>query len=65
MDPELRSLLTELDAWGRANDERAQDRADKMLNLDPATAHLLSILVRAGRYTRLLEIGTSNGYSTI
>ena len=65
MDPHLRSLLAELEAWGRANDEREQDRAHKMLNLDPETAHLVSLLIRAGRRTRLLEIGTSNGYSTI
>jgi predicted O-methyltransferase YrrM len=65
MDPPLCSLLAELEAWGRANDEREQDRARKMLNLHPDTAHLLSLLVRAGRRTRLLEIGTSNGYSTI
>ena len=36
-----------------------------MLNLEPDTAQLLSIFVRSGRRTRLLEIGTSNGYSTI
>jgi predicted O-methyltransferase YrrM len=65
MDPHLRSLLAELETWGRANDDREQDRANKMLNLDPETAHLLSLLVRAGRRTQVLEIGTSNGYSTI
>ncbi|GAC1656156.1 MAG: class I SAM-dependent methyltransferase [Ktedonobacteraceae bacterium] len=36
-----------------------------MLNLEPETARLLSILVRNGRRKQLLEIGTSNGYSTI
>jgi predicted O-methyltransferase YrrM len=65
MDVELQRLLAELEAWGRANDERAQERGQKMLNLEPATARLVSILVRSARRTRLLEIGTSNGYSTL
>ena len=36
-----------------------------MLNLEPASAQLLSILVRASGVTRAVEIGTSNAYSTI
>ena len=65
MDPGLRGLLGELEEWGRANDAEARDRAGKMLNLEPETAGLISILARGGRRTRLLEIGTSNGYGTI
>lgn len=65
MDADLRSLLNELYEEGRRIDEHEQDRSKKMLNLEPPTAQLLSILVRGGRRTRLLEIGTSNGYSTI
>ncbi len=65
MDASLRHLLSELEEAGRRNDEQEQDRSRKMLNLEPETAHLLSVLVRSSRRTRLLEIGTSNGYSTI
>jgi predicted O-methyltransferase YrrM len=65
MQPELRALLSELEAWGQQNDAANEDRAHRMLNLEPDTAHMLSILVRSGQRTRLLEIGTSNGYSTI
>lgn len=36
-----------------------------MLNLEPETAQLLSILARNSGAKRVLEIGTSNGYSTI
>ncbi len=36
-----------------------------MLNLEPETAGLTSLLIRSGRRTRLLEIGASNGYSAI
>ncbi|PYM55463.1 MAG: methyltransferase [Candidatus Rokuibacteriota bacterium] len=36
-----------------------------MLNITPDTGRLLWILVHAIRATRLVEVGTSNGYSTI
>jgi predicted O-methyltransferase YrrM len=65
MGPDLRSLLTELEAWGRRHDAGERDHSKRMLNLAPDTARLLGILVRSGHRTRLLEIGTSNGYSTI
>ena len=65
MEPELRALLSELHAWGQSYDERQPDCTKRMLNLDPDTALLMSILVRSSRRSRLLEIGTSNGYSTI
>src|SRR6266702_3989524 len=65
METHLLQLLTELEQAGRQHDAQEPDHARKMLNLEPASAHLLSILVRSSRRTRLLEIGTSNGYSTI
>ena len=65
MNSRLRALLQELEEVGRQNDAQEQDRHNKMLNLEPETAQLLSILVRSGRRQHLLEIGTSNGYSTI
>jgi predicted O-methyltransferase YrrM len=65
MDQRLVELLEELAESGRANDARATERAGMMLNLEPASAQLLSILVRASGVTRALEFGTSNAYSTI
>jgi predicted O-methyltransferase YrrM len=65
VDSQLRTLLTELEEWGRRNDEQEQERGKKMLNLEPETARLISILIRSSRRKRLLEVGTSNGYSTI
>lgn len=65
MDTSLRALLAELEEAGRLNDEREQERSKKMLNLEPETAKCISMLLRSSRRTRLLEIGTSNGYSTI
>jgi predicted O-methyltransferase YrrM len=65
MKQQLIDLLAKIERDGRENDERETDRARKMLNLEPETARLLSILARSARAKRVLEIGTSNGYSTI
>jgi predicted O-methyltransferase YrrM len=65
MEPRIRDLLRELERTGAANDAVESDRARKMLNLESETAGLLAILARASAATRVLEIGTSNGYSTI
>src|SRR5579864_8824679 len=65
MDQRLRELLRELQERGIENDARATERSRMMLNLEPASAQLVSILVRASGVTRALEVGTSNAYSTI
>ena len=65
MIAELEPLLRELEQFGREHDAREAVHARKMLNLDRETAELVYFLLRFGRRTSLLEIGTSNGYSTI
>jgi predicted O-methyltransferase YrrM len=65
MEQELRDLLEEMERHGRENDARVSERPRMMLNLEPASAQLISILVRASGITRALEVGTSNAYSTI
>jgi predicted O-methyltransferase YrrM len=65
VDSALRTLLDELAAHGRRHDAVETDRRRRLLNITPDTGRLLAILVRASRATRILEIGTSNGYSTI
>ena len=65
MDERLRKLLQELEERGRENDARVTERPRMMLNLEPASAQLLSILVRASGVKRAVEVGTSNAYSTI
>lgn len=65
MEPHLVKLLADLEQLGRENDARETDHKKKMLNLEPDTARLVYILVRSSGAKRVLEIGTSNGYSTI
>jgi len=62
---ERRAFADELYAAGRAHDARQEDRPARWRNLEPETAELLGVLVRAMGARRVLEIGTSNGYSTI
>jgi len=65
MDSTRQAFLDELYAHGRAHDERLEDRLERFRNVEPETAELLGVLVRAMGAERVLEIGTSNGYSTI
>jgi predicted O-methyltransferase YrrM len=58
-------FLAELYEIGRQHDAHEQQRSKKMLNLEPVTAEFLYIFLRSSRRSRVLEIGTSNGYSTI
>ena len=64
-DTHLLDVLRKIEAFGRSNDSRETERARRMLNLERDTAELIYILVRSSRRKRILEIGTSNGYSTI
>jgi predicted O-methyltransferase YrrM len=65
MEAHLSALLAEIEQHGRENDTRESDHKKKMLNLEPDTARLVYILARSSGAKRVLEIGTSNGYSTI
>jgi len=65
MTPSIAELLTELERFGDDNDRTVAGRPRRMLNITRDTGELLSVLVRATRARRILEIGTSNGYSTL
>lgn len=61
----LKALLKELEVFGRENDAAFSDRTRRMLNITHDTGEFLAVLVRAMAARRILEIGTSNGYSTL
>lgn len=65
MDEPLESLLAELEEFGETNDKLIDDRSRRMLNITRDTGEFLDVLVRATVARRVLEIGTSNGYSTL
>jgi predicted O-methyltransferase YrrM len=61
----LEILKAELERFGEANDAATDDRPRRMLNITRDTGEFLAVLVRAAGARRVLEIGTSNGYSTL
>ncbi|SBT09271.1 O-methyltransferase mdmC [Candidatus Accumulibacter aalborgensis] len=65
MTESLQELLFELEQFGLSNDGTIADRPRRMLNITRDTGEFLSVLVRAMNAQRVLEIGTSNGYSTL
>src|SRR3954447_8924889 len=65
VNADRQAFLDELYAAGRVHDEAREDRLERFRNVEPETAELLGVLVRAMQARQVLEIGTSNGYSTI
>ena len=65
MDHALENLLAELEQFGRSNDAAISERPRRMLNITRDTGEFLAVLVLATAARDVLEIGTSNGYSTL
>jgi len=65
MDAKLRELLDELHAEGLTYDAAQSDRLLRRRNLEPDAAQPLAMAVRMVGARRIVEIGTSNGYSAI
>jgi predicted O-methyltransferase YrrM len=65
METRLEALLDQLHQEGVAFDASRGDRRERRRNLEPDSARLLHLLVLATGAKRLLELGSSNGYSTI
>lgn len=65
MRQERRTLAAEVFAAGRDYDAAQPERLNRLRNVEPETAELLAVLVRATRSRRILEVGTSNGHSTL
>jgi len=65
MDEARRRLADELLVASREHDATQADRLDRFRNVEPETAELLGVMIRATGARRILELGTSNGYSTI
>jgi predicted O-methyltransferase YrrM len=65
MRADRRAIAAEVFAAGRDYDAGQSNRLERLRNVEPETAELLGVLVRAIRARRVLEIGTSNGHSTL
>jgi predicted O-methyltransferase YrrM len=65
VDRRLTALLDELHREGVEHDQGEADRLERLRNLEPVSASVLALLVRATAARAVLELGTSNGYSTL
>jgi predicted O-methyltransferase YrrM len=65
MNSPVAMILQELETFGRDHDVKELDHARKLLNLERDTAELVRTLVLCSQRKRILEVGTSNGYSSI
>jgi len=65
MNDKLAALLRELETFGTENDARETERARRMMNITRDTGEFLLLLARTIEARRILEIGTSNCYSTL
>lgn len=65
MPTNVEALLQRLHTEGVEHDNATEDRVNKRLNITPSTGECLHWLVNELRPKRILELGTSNGYSTI
>ena len=62
------NFLAKIDALYQqfqAHDQAYSDRLKRYRNIEPESAELLNVLIRAQQSKRILEIGTSTGYSTL
>lgn len=65
MNSELAGFLQTLYEKGREHDAPLADRLARLRNMTPEAAALIATLIRANGGGRVLEVGTSNGYSAI
>jgi predicted O-methyltransferase YrrM len=65
MNESRRRIADELYAVSHEFDQTQSDRLARFRNVEPPTAELLGVLIRATGARKILELGTSNGYSTI
>ncbi|MFE6138650.1 O-methyltransferase [Bacillus sp. NPDC057893] len=61
----LDSLLLQLEQYGEEHDRYKEKREEKLRNISREMGQFLSLLVKGCNAKNLLEIGTSNGYSTL
>lgn len=64
-NPRVLRVLDEIERFGLSHDSVQTDRQLKMLNLERSTAQLIHVLLLSSARKRVLEIGTSNGFSAI
>lgn len=62
---EVEKLLQDLEVFGLEHDHTKEMREERLRNVSKEMGQFLSILVKMREAKHILEIGTSNGYSTL
>lgn len=65
MNAERQQFLRTLHRTGEEHDARESDRTRRYRNLDPETGHFVQMQIHLMAARSVVELGTSNGYSTI
>ncbi|WP_419870057.1 O-methyltransferase [Chryseobacterium sp. CT-SW4] len=65
MNNELKTKILKLYEGFKEEDHLKENRLERWRNLEPESAELISILIRSQQSKNVLEIGTSNGFSTL
>jgi predicted O-methyltransferase YrrM len=65
MQQAIRSFLDRLEETGKLHDATEPEHAKRFLNLERETAETVVLLMKIAGVRSIIEIGTSNGYSTI
>ncbi|KFN04615.1 methyltransferase domain-containing protein [Bacillus clarus] len=61
----IESLLLQLERYGEEHDRKKEKREERLRNISREMGQFLSIFVKGCNAKNILEIGTSNGYSTL
>lgn len=65
MEQKLRQRIIQLYQQFKEEDAHKENRLEKWRNLEPESAELISIIIKAQQSKNVLELGTSNGFSTL
>ncbi|MDO4640251.1 MAG: class I SAM-dependent methyltransferase [Neisseria sp.] len=65
MNSQRKSYIEQLYQRYHADDAKQTDRLNRWRSIEPESAELLALLIIGKQAKRLLEIGTSGGYSTL
>ncbi|MDM1369833.1 O-methyltransferase [Myroides marinus] len=65
MDIQLKKAFLALYDTFKSEDAQKTDRLNKWRNIEPESAEFLSLLIKTKNAKKILELGTSNGFSTL
>ncbi|PWK16778.1 putative O-methyltransferase YrrM [Arcicella aurantiaca] len=65
MEQQIKQEILQLYKQLKEEDNQKENRLEKWRNLEPESAEFISIIIRTQQSKNVLELGTSNGFSTL